>query len=469
MWIASKNGFFSIVQNRDNHEEVLVGSRVKKDLEEIFSENRIVHTPNGDYHWRVYATKKEVGELLLRQISELDYPNFKGAIAKTPSQADKLGAYHQIWSVMHDYSLKKFDKKNVFQGCLIGGAIGDALGAPIEFLSIDQIQNKYGVNGIDSFVEFGDATGEFTDDTQMTLFTAEGLLRAWHRSMQRGISGAEDKLVYNSYLRWLYTQGNPLNHIHPDERRRVLSGWLLNKKELFVKRAPGNTCLQSLGSGNVGKIDNPINDSKGCGTVMRMAPVGLVFSDDMTLAFEMGCKFSAITHGHPSGYLSGGFLAALISGLCQHLTLERSFFKSIEILSGRPGFEELDRKLFQAIALNDKLKGKELKPEHIESLGGGWVAEEALAISLLCALHYPENFEKGVLASVNHSGDSDSTGSITGNILGLINGLEGIPNKWKSGLRYSDIVLQMGEDLAIGVKGNSYEIDQEWNDKYPGI
>lgn len=468
MWIASKNGFFSIVQNRDNHEEVLVRSRVKKDLEEIFSENRIVHTPNGDYHWRVYATKKEIGELLLRQISELDYPNFKGAIAKTPNQADKLDAYHQIWSVMHDYSLRKFDKKNVYQGCLMGGAIGDALGAPIEFLSIDQIQNKFGVNGIDSFVEFGDATGEFTDDTQMALFTAEGLLRAWHRSMQRGICGAEDKLVYNSYLRWLYTQGNPLNHIHPDERRRVLSGWLLNKKELFVKRAPGNTCLQSLSSGNVGKIDNPINDSKGCGTVMRMAPVGLVFSDDMSLAFEMGCKFSAITHGHPSGYLSGGFLAALISGLCQHLTLERSFYKAIEILSGRPGFEELDRKLFHAIALDDKLKGKELKPEHIESLGGGWVAEEALAISLLCALHYPENFEKGVLAAVNHSGDSDSTGSITGNILGLINGLEGIPNKLKSGLRYSDIVLQMGEDLAIGVKGNTYEIDQEWNDKYPG-
>jgi ADP-ribosylglycohydrolase len=468
MWIASKNGFFSIVQHRDNTEQVLVRARVKKDLAEIFPEDRIVHTPGADYHWRVFATKKEMGEILLRQMVELDYPNFKGKIAKTPNQADKLEAYHQIWSVMHDYSLRKFDKKNVYQGCLMGGAIGDALGAPIEFLSIDQIQNKYGVNGIDSFVEFSDSTGEFTDDTQMTLFTAEGLLRAWHRSMQRGISGAEDKIVYDSYLRWLYTQGNPLNHIHPDERRRVLSGWLLNEKELFVKRAPGNTCLQSLASGKLGTIDQPINDSKGCGTVMRMAPVGLVFSDDMGLAFEMGCKFSALTHGHPSGYLSGGFLAAVISGLCQHIPLGKSVYKAFELLFGKPGFEQLDRKILDVFSMHERLKGQDLKPEHLESLGGGWVAEEALAISLLCALHYSSDFKKGVLAAVNHSGDSDSTGSITGNILGLINGLEGIPSKWRSGLRYSDIVLKMGEDLAIGVKGNSYEIDQEWNEKYPG-
>jgi len=124
--------------------------------------------------------------------------------------------------------------------------------------------------------------------------------------------------------------------------------------------------------------------------------------------------------------------------------------------------------VFHAIGLHDRLKGKELKPEHIELLGGGWVAEEALAISLLCCLHYLDDFKKGVLAAVNHSGDSDSTGSITGNILGLIHGLDGIPEEWKSNLKYSDIVLEMGEDLAIGVKGNTYEPDTVWGEKYPG-
>jgi ADP-ribosylglycohydrolase len=147
--------------------------------------------------------------------------------------------------------------------------------------------------------------------------------------------------------------------------------------------------------------------------------------------------------------------------------LRQSIFKAIELNMGKQGWEELDRKVLQAVSLHDKLKGKELSPEDIESLGGGWVAEEALAISLLCALHYPDNFEKGVLVSVNHSGDSDSTGSITGNILGLINGLERIPARWVSGLRHVDLVLQMSEDLAIGMKGNTYERDQNWMEKYP--
>lgn len=468
MWIASKNGFFSIVQHRDDAEQVLVRARVKKDLAEIFPEDRIHHTPGGDYDWRVFGSKKEVSEILLQQMAELDYPNFKGKIAKTPSQEDKLQAYHQIWSVMHDYGLKKFDKRNVYQGCLMGGAIGDALGAPIEFLSFPQIQSKYGVNGIDSFVEFEDGFGEFTDDTQMTLFTAEGLLRAWNRSMQRGIGGAEATIVHHSYLRWLHTQDFPMQGKPTQGVYDMEKGWLIKRKELYKRRAPGNTCLKSLATGKAGTIDQPINDSKGCGTVMRMAPVGLIFSDDMALAFEMGCKFSALTHGHPSGYLSGGFFAALITGLCQHIPLEKCIYKVIDLLMGKPGFEELDRIVFRAIGLHDKLKGKELKAEHIELLGGGWVAEEALAISLLCSLHYLEDFKKGVLAAVNHSGDSDSTGSITGNILGLIHGLEGIPEEWKSGLKYWDIVLQMGEDLSIGVKGNTYEPDEEWGEKYPG-
>ncbi len=468
MWIASKNGFFSIVQHRDDQEQVLVRARVKKDLAEIFPEARILHTPGGDYHWRVFSSKKEMGEILLRQMEELDYPNFKGKIAKTPNQADKLDAYHHIWSIMHDYGLKKFDKKNVFQGCLMGGAIGDALGAPVEFLSINQIQSKYGAKGIDSYVEFGDGKGEFTDDTQMTLFTAEGLLRAWHRSMQRGIGGAETTIVHHSYLRWLHTQDFPMQGKPTQGVYDIEKGWLIKRNELYKRRAPGNTCLMSLASGKAGTIEEPINNSKGCGTVMRMAPVGLIFSDDMALAFDMGCKFSALTHGHPSGYLSGGFFAAVISGLCQQIPLGKSVFKAFELLFGKPGFEELDKKILAMLSLHEKLKGQDLLPEHLESLGGGWVAEEALAISLLCALHYTSDFKKGVLAAVNHSGDSDSTGSITGNILGLIHGLDGIPEEWKSNLKYSDIVLEMGEDLAIGVKGNTYEPDKDWGEKYPG-
>lgn len=87
-------------------------------------------------------------------------------------------------------TVEKLDlaKRKSFQGCLIGGAVGDALGASIEFWSIEQIRTKYGQAGITDFSEFNDGGGRFTDDTQMTLFTAEALLRAEHRAMLRGIA-----------------------------------------------------------------------------------------------------------------------------------------------------------------------------------------------------------------------------------------------------------------------------------------
>lgn len=106
MWIASTSGFFSIVQHRDLSDQVLVRSRVKKDLENLFDSDRIIHTPEGDYHWRVLATKKEAGELFLDNLMNINYTNFKNQVAQIPEQRDKLDAYHEIWRVMWDYSSK---------------------------------------------------------------------------------------------------------------------------------------------------------------------------------------------------------------------------------------------------------------------------------------------------------------------------------------------------------------------------
>jgi len=116
----------------------------------------------------------------------------------------------------------------------------------------------------------------------------------------------------------------------------------------------------------------------------------------------------------------------------------------------------------------ETIKDRDLEPEDLEKLGGAWVAEEALAISLLCAICYEKNFEKGVITAVNHSGDSDSTGAKVGNMLGLINGLDTIPERWQKNLEASSIVLEIAGDLAIGYKGNNHDTDEAWWAKYPG-
>ena len=358
-----------------------------------------------------------------------------------------------------------------YTGCLIGGAIGDALGAPIEFMDLNTIKSTYGQNGVQDYVEFSNGFGEFTDDTQMTLFTAEGLLRAYHRSVLKGIGGALNAITHHSYLRWLHTQGVPVEKNNLSQGvYDIEKGWLIKEKVLFKQRAPGNTCLNALSSGIAGTIDKPINDSKGCGTIMRVAPIGLFYNQNSRQAFKIACELSAITHGHPTGYLSAGFFASVISYLAKGLGLSDSIENSIEILKEWEYHEETLEAVIKCKKLYKANKGnKKHNFETIEKLGGAWVAEEALSISLYCSLIYENDFKNGVVYSVNHSGDCDSTGSITGNILGLINSEFSIPVNWIEKLKYSGIVFKIAEDLHTKIEGNSVESDNEWWEKYPGF
>lgn len=352
-----------------------------------------------------------------------------------------------------------------YVGCLLGGAVGDALGAPIEFDSIGAIRMRYGPDGVQTYVKSADGKGHFTDDTQMTLFTAEGLLRARQREMLKGIGGARLPLLYQSYLRWLKTQGLtprefPTNFGIYD----VEHGWLMRQKGLFVRRAPGKACINSLESGKYGTVDRPLNDRKRCGGVMRVAPVGLVYADDAALAFEVGCQAAALTHGHPSGYLSAGCLAAILALLAQGESLPQAIDETVVMLERWQGHQECLGAIQRAVA---KVKEGAPTPERVESLGEAWVGEETLAIALYCALSYPRDFRAGVLAAVNHSGDCDSTGAVTGNILGLTLGKEAIPQTWIENLDMADVVEQVAIDLYSQFKGELYSADNEWMERYP--
>ena len=357
--------------------------------------------------------------------------------------------------------MAKLDINN-YIGCIIGGAVGDALGAPTEFMSLNSIYKNYGLSGVNDYVEFKDGFGEITDDTQMLLFTAEGLLRAWHRATTRGIWGAYTQICYQSYLRWLHTQQDWYSEGAVQQTK--LDGWLIKEQSLYKRRAPGNTCLSALRSGVPGTISVPLNDSKGCGGVMRIAPVGLMFNKDPKIAFEIGAELAAMTHGHPSGYLSSGALAAIISCLNNGSSIITAIEQSMIILRTYPKFEETEQAILRALELH---KRKTPTYESVELLGGGWVGEEALSIGLYCVLSYENDFEKAINLAINHSGDTDSTGAITGNILGLILGETAIPKRWIEKLKQYQLIKQVAIDLHTEVKGNGHDIfDAEWDQKY---
>ncbi len=340
-----------------------------------------------------------------------------------------------------------------FRGCLLGGAIGDALGAPVEFDHLAVIRRRHGPAGVTGYPG-PDGRGAITDDTQLTLFTAEGLIRADNRLRGRGIASVE-AVVHGAYRRWLRTQGRGGDEPDPYD------GWLVGLPGLNVRRAPGATCLAALESGTRGTREAPINNSKGCGAVMRMAPVGLVAEEP----FELGGELGALTHGHPTGWLAAACFAELVGRLVRGESIQEAAHFAQDSLRRVPGHEETLRAVQRAVAL-----AAEGSPsaERVESLGRGWVAEEALAIGLYAAL-VARDFAHGVLLAVNHSGDSDSTGSIAGNLLGLEHGEGALPAAWVAGLELAEVIGTVGDDLWE-VRFGRREVEEGWAvDRYPGV
>ena len=205
----------------------------------------------------------------------------------------------------------------------------------------------------------------------------------------------------------------------------------------------------------MGTIEERINNSKGCGGVMRTAPLGLVV--EAGTAFRYGAECAAITHDHPSGYLPAGFLSELICHLTAGTGLDEAIEISTRELIKYEGHQEsLDIiQTAQVLAKNDKLVEQAIK-----ILGEGWVGEEALAISLYCSLKFTDDWLAGTLAAVNHSGDSDSTGSIAGAIFETINGLEAIPASFIERLENQGKIKKITMDMyRLFVEGEklSYE------------
>jgi len=358
-----------------------------------------------------------------------------------------------IWYTMRiERQVMDVELLDRIRGSLLGGAAGDALGYAVEFITAEMIRDIYGPGGIRHYA-LSKGKALISDDTQMTLFTAEGIVMGWNRAVAGGMAADMEVYVYDAYMNWLCTQG-----YNKEGMWRQFS-YLMQCPELFHQRAPGGTCLGALLSGRMGSLREPANYSKGCGGVMRVAPVGFVgaFSrryDDAPedAALWQAAKIAAITHGHPMGYMSAAMLAEMIRliTLENGMTLEEIALAALEKTERLLGADEapagmtlhgLTRK---AIALSrediDDVQA-------IHSLGGGWVGEEALAIALYCVLKYQTDFSACIRAAVNHDGDSDSTGAIAGNLLGAWLGVKGIGLEWLEPLEAWEAIETMARQL----------------------
>lgn len=346
-------------------------------------------------------------------------------------------------------------------GCLMGGAIGDALGAPVEGLGLDQIHERYGPEGLAEYAEGSYGTGAVTDETQLTLHTADALIRASVRARDRGIGGAAVGMVQTAYLAWA--------RIHLDGDEPGVPD------PLYVPRGYGAATVAALRQAEarkepgrpLGTVEKPVNNSKGCAAVVRVAPCGFG-TGTAEHAFDLAMQVAALTHGHRTAQLAAGVFAATVWGLVRGGETAESLLEARKLLKGRTGHEEASQALDSAVRTASRGVPSAWD---LAELGNGWTSEEALAVAVCVALRAddltsPRNTpdtdpgrwshrsvseagRRGLRLAVNHSGDSDTIGALCGNLIGARYGTHAFPGHWQSQLEVRDRVIGLAADAAL--------------------
>lgn len=339
-------------------------------------------------------------------------------------------------------------------GLLLGGAVGDALGAPVEFMSRLAILDRFGPQGIADFAPAYGRAGAITDDTQLTLFTLEGLIRANVRHIAKGICHPP-AVVEHAYRRWLMTQ-----EMRWEDREAgdvEASGWLISERFLWARRGPGTTCLDALRSKGRSFGEPAVNDRKGAGGLMRVAPVGLYCLDP----FRMAGELAQLTHGHRTSTVASGWLGLMVKGLGEGQSLGDAAQDAWNACRGMA--PELDKALAGAF---DCLDGQVVRVP--AALGEGWIAEEAAAIALWCVLAEPDPVA-AIRLAVNIDGDSDTTGGLVGQLLGAAQGPSWIPAQWLDQLEGRAVIERLARDAeqSLSLSPDTADFDAFW-ERYPG-
>ncbi|MFC1856875.1 ADP-ribosylglycohydrolase family protein [Thermodesulfobacteriota bacterium] len=293
------------------------------------------------------------------------------------------------------------------KGLIFGLAIGDALGYPTEFMTLSRIKSDFGPAGI---TDFQKSPALFTDDTQMSIAVAEALIRAGNQDLETIMEAIKEE-----FIKW---RRSPENN-----------------------RAPGNACL--AGVSNMEReahwSESGVADSKGCGSAMRVAPIGYVYQHDPDKLKQVARASGLCTHGHRTAVAASIGAAYLVKLALGGTDPDRMIPETLSFTAG------ISREFEIALSKVSECLGWPNEEDALKHLGEGWIAEEAVALALYCFLKYPGDYTKTVLRGANTNGDSDSVACIAGGISGAYLGIAAIPNKWVKNIEKTKYL----EELAI--------------------
>lgn len=331
------------------------------------------------------------------------------------------------------------DFRSRVRGTLLGAAVGDALGAPLDGGSTEGIREQCGAEGLIDLAPAYGRRGAVTYLTQLTLFTVDGLIRAQVRRDTGAWHPPTD--LHRAYRRWAATQTD----WGPDERRKD-DGWLAREEWLYARRGASAACLTGVGDEVMGTLDAPKNPTElGGEAAVRAAPLGLLVGWEPQLVVQLAVEGAAQTHGHPTAYLAAGAYAVILHGLARGESPDAAVRRALALLGQRPGHQPVTDGLRHA--LGAVRQGMPTAARVAELVGAG-TAAEVLAAAVYCAL-VSEDVRHGLVLSVAHGGPSSTTGALTGALLGALHGETALPPAWLAELEGRATMLLLADDFAM--------------------
>ncbi|MBO5953629.1 MAG: ADP-ribosylglycohydrolase family protein [Oscillospiraceae bacterium] len=353
---------------------------------------------------------------------------------------------------------------SAYRGCLLGLAVGDAMGLTVNKKTLAQIREDYGPAGLLGY-DLVNGFADISSHTQIAAYSANGLLL--------GLTHGQGATAYPRYIAQALKEWAKIQHLPGDPMRR--SCWLSHVRQLRQRHCMDARTLDALTRDVLGSPEKPSNQADGAGTLCAAVPVGLFFYPERMEVQQiglLGTQTVALTHGHPLAFLSGAVLSYVIAGIIQdeESSMEQHFCHGAEAVAAQFGEEypqarELRTLLEQAVAL---AKRPELAHWQVmEQLGCNSCAQ-VLAGAMYAVLASHGDFDSAMIIAVNHSGKSAAVGAVTGAVLGAAMGEEALPEFYLECLEPVGVLRELATDLYNGCpkEWRVRLFDDDWDKKY---
>lgn len=348
------------------------------------------------------------------------------------------------------------DRRAFYRGCLLGLAVGDAMGCAVDEKTWDEIVQCYGPNGLLGYDLVNDSAC-ITSYTQLAAFACNGLLLALSRGKKDYVN-----FVTLALREWARGQAFPRD----PERSHC---WVAKLPYMRRKQCRDVRMLDALRAQTLGTPESPINSGSHPGALPEAVAVGLLFDPKYMEPEHIGtlaADLVALTHGDPETFLTGAVLAYTIAGILQEpeQALSQQFRNAAAAMTAQfggrfPEAEQVAAKLTCAMALpqdNPRIAMESLRCS---------TAAECLAGAAYASLVGQQDFDAAMIVAVNHSGRSSAVGALTGAILGAVMGDEALPDFYLESLEPLPMLRELADDLYAGSPAASL-FNDDWDQKY---